>query len=262
MRCLARRISDGQMLALLKRWLEAPVEETDERGTRRRTNQAKAAGRGTPQGAPISPLLSNLYMRRFVLGWKKRGHEQRFVSQIVNYADDFVICSCGHGEQAMAAMRGMMAELKLTVNEAKTRLCRVPEDTFHFLGYSFGRCYSPRTGAAYIGTYPSKKKVQAICRSISALTTRSWAWLSIPEQIKKLNQVIRGWANYYRVGTLSAPYRAVMMHTRYRLRQWLSRKLAKRIWAAHYPDKYLHGTLGLIDLAQFKKTQQILCAFA
>jgi group II intron reverse transcriptase/maturase len=259
-RCLARRISDGRMLALLKSWLEAPVEETDERGTRRRSNRAKAEGRGTPQGAPISPLLSNLYMRRFILGWKKRGHDKRFVSQIVNYADDFVICSCGHGREAMAAMRSMMAELILTVNEAKTRLCRVPEDTFHFLGYSFGRCWSQRTGTAYLGTYPSKKKVQAICRSISDLTTRSWAWLAIPEQIERLNQVIRGWANYYRVGTVRAPYRAVMNHTRYRLRQWLGRKYAKRIWAAHYPDRYLHGTLGLIDLAEYKKARHILCA--
>ncbi len=74
MRCLARRIVDGAMLHLLKMWLEAPVEEIDERGTegdqggspKQRTTRNKDEGRGTPQGAPISPLLSNLYMRRFV----------------------------------------------------------------------------------------------------------------------------------------------------------------------------------------------------
>jgi RNA-directed DNA polymerase len=153
-RCLTRRISDGHMLALLVRWLELPVEETDARGTRHRTNRAKKEGRGTPQGAPISPLLGNLYMRRFVLGWKTQGYAKRFVAQIVNYADDFVICSRGHGQEAMAAMRDMMAKLKLTVNETKTRLCRVPEETFDFLSYSFGRCHSPRTGQACIGTYP------------------------------------------------------------------------------------------------------------
>jgi len=259
-RCLARRISDGHVLAVLARWLEAPVEETDARGTRRRTNQAREEKKGTPQGAPISPLLSNLYMRRFLLGWTKRGHDRGFVSQIVNYADDFVICSCGNGADAMAAMRSMMSELKLTVNEAKTRLCRVPEDTFNFLGYSFGRCYSPRTGRAYTGTYPSKKKVQAVCRSLSELTSRSWVWLDIPEQIKRLNNVIRGWANYYRVGQVSAPYRTIMLHARNRLRRWLGRKYAKRIWESQYPDKYLHGTLGLIDLAEYKKVQHILCA--
>ena len=75
MKSLARRIVDGAMLHLIKMWLEAPVEETDERGKTHRTTRNKDEGRGTPQGAPISPLLSNLYMRRFVLGWKTLGHE-------------------------------------------------------------------------------------------------------------------------------------------------------------------------------------------
>jgi RNA-directed DNA polymerase len=88
MRCLARRIVDGAMVHLLKMWLVAPVEEIDERGTKQRTTRNKDEGRGTPQGAPISPLLANLYMRRFVLGWKTLGHESRLNARIVNYADD------------------------------------------------------------------------------------------------------------------------------------------------------------------------------
>src|SRR4051812_47837011 len=75
MQCLRRRIVDGAMLHLLKMWLEMPVEEIDERGNRDRTTRNKDEGKGTPQGAPISPLLSSLYMRRFVLGWKSLGHE-------------------------------------------------------------------------------------------------------------------------------------------------------------------------------------------
>jgi hypothetical protein len=255
-RCLTRRISDRHMLALLVRWLELAVEETDEHGTRRRTNRAKKDGRGTPQGAPISPLLGNLYMRRFILGWTKLGHGKGLVAQVVNYADDFVICSCGHGQQAMAAMRDMMAKLRLTVNEAKTRLCRVPDDTFNFLGYSFGRCHSPRTGKAALGIYPSKQRVQRICRAISALTTRKWAWLAEADQIKRLNSRLRGWAEYFRLGWVSAPYQAVMRHTCHRLRQWLGRKYAKQIWESRYPDSYLHGKLGLIDLAALHKAQR------
>jgi RNA-directed DNA polymerase len=75
------------MLHLIKMWLEAPVEETDERGNKRRSTRNRDEGRGTPQGSPISPLFSNLYMRRFVLGWKKLGHEERWKAYIVNYAD-------------------------------------------------------------------------------------------------------------------------------------------------------------------------------
>ena len=73
MRSLARRIVDRRVLHLIKMWLECAVEETDDRGRKKRTTEAKDSGRGIPQGSPISPLLANLYMRRFVLGWKKLG---------------------------------------------------------------------------------------------------------------------------------------------------------------------------------------------
>ena len=124
MKSVARRVVDGAMLHLIKMWLEAPVEETDERGNKRRSTRNRDEGRGTPQGSPISPLLSNLYMRRFVLGWKKLGHEKRLEAYIVNYADDLVICCRGRAEEALAAMRDMMSKLKLTVNENKTRVCQ------------------------------------------------------------------------------------------------------------------------------------------
>ena len=77
MKSATRRISDRHVLHLIKMWLEAPIEETDECGNTHRTTRNKDEGRGTPQGAPISPLLANLYMRRFVLGWKQLGYEQR-----------------------------------------------------------------------------------------------------------------------------------------------------------------------------------------
>lgn len=173
MRSVARRIVDGAMLRLIKMWLEAPVEETDEQGKERRSTRNRDEGRGTPQGAPISPLLSNLYMRRFVLGWKTLKHEKRLQAFIVNYADDMVICCRSQADEALAKMRDMMSKRKLTVKEKKTRVCRVPEEKFDFLGYTFGRCYSPKTGRAYLGTVPSKKRVQRICAGISESTRRS-----------------------------------------------------------------------------------------
>ena len=177
MKSVARRVVDGAMLHLIKMWLEAPVEETDERGNKHRSTRNRDEGRGTPQGSPISPLLSNLYMRRFVLGWKKLGHEKRWKAYIVNYADDLVICCRARAEQALAAMRTMMTKLKLTVNENKTRVCYLPEEKFDFLGYTFGRCYSMRRGRVYLGTVPSKKRVQRICRAISDETGRDTVWL-------------------------------------------------------------------------------------
>src|ERR1700753_4411026 len=104
------------MLHLIKMWLTAPMAMTAERGRRHRSTRNRDEGRGTPQGSPISPLLSNLYMRRFVVGWKKLGHEERLGAYIVNYADDLVICCRGRAEEALATMRVMMTKLKLTVN--------------------------------------------------------------------------------------------------------------------------------------------------
>src|SRR5665213_2873537 len=127
MRSLARRIVDGRVLHLIKMWLECAVEETDDKGRKTRTTEARDSGRGIPQGSPISPLLANLYMRRFVLAWRKLGLEESLGTRIVTYADDLVIlCRRGNAEEALQQMREIMGKLKLTVNEEKTRICKVP----------------------------------------------------------------------------------------------------------------------------------------
>jgi RNA-directed DNA polymerase len=249
MKSVARRVSDGRLLALIKAWLVAPVEEPGAGGNTQRTTRNKDDGRGSPQGAPLSPLLANLYMRRFILGWKALGHESRLDAHIVNYADDFVICCRGSAKEAMAAMRSMMARLKLTVNEAKTRLCRGPDEAFNFLGYTVGRRYAPKTGWPYFGVRPSDKKVQGLTLKLSAQTDRRWLWLDVEEMVGRLNRLLRGWANYFCLGTVRAAYGKVTAHACHRLRQWLMKKFKVRgsKWS-RYSDRYLHERLGLLRL--------------
>ena len=249
MRSVARRVVDGAMLHLIKMWLEAPVEETDERGNQRRSVRNRDEGRGTPQGAPISPLLSNLYMRRFVLGWKELGYEARWEAYIVNYADDLVICCRTGAKQAPDTMQKMMSKLKLTVNDSKTRVCSVPEERFDFLGYTFGQCYSPKTGRAYLGTVPARKRVQRICGEIREMTGRSTTSLDPGTIVTKLNRTMCGWANYFCLGPVSTAYRAVDGYATMRLRQWLrtKHKLSGRA-NGMFPDTYLYGALGLVRL--------------
>src|SRR5229473_2411081 len=91
----------------------------------------------------------------------------------MNYADDLVICCRASADEALGMLRNRMSRLRLTVNETKTRVCRLPEEKFDFLGYTFGRCYSPKTGRPSWGTTPSKKRVQRLCKSISEMTRRS-----------------------------------------------------------------------------------------
>jgi len=248
LKSVARRVVDGAMLHLIKMWLEAPVEETDELGNKRRSTRNRDEGRDTPQGSPISPLLSNLYMRRFVLGWKKLGHESRLKAHIVN-ADDLVICCRGRAEEALATMRDMMTRLKLTVNETKTRVCKLPEEKLDFLGYTFGQCYSPKTGHAYLGTVPSKKRVQRIRRAISEKTGRNKTLLDQETVIATLNRMMIGWTNYFCLGPVSKAYRAIERHARKRLRQWLCAKHKVR-WPARkrFPEAGLHEVMGLVRL--------------
>jgi group II intron reverse transcriptase/maturase len=250
MSTVARRISDRHLLALLKQWLVVAVAEDDGRGGWRRTTRAKDEKRGIPQGAPISPLLSNLYMRRFILGWKVLGHERRLGAHIVNYADDFVICCRGgNAEAAMEAMRRMMGRLKLEVNEDKTGLCRLPGESVEFLGYTIGRCHSTQTGRAYIGTRPSKKSLRRVRRAVSALTARRTTLLEAEVVVGRLNRLLVGWGNYYCLGPVSQAYRAVDAHTGHRLRQWLCGKHKRQgRGTLRYPDEHLYDTLGLVRL--------------
>jgi group II intron reverse transcriptase/maturase len=254
MQSLARRISDRQLLHLLKMWLEMPVEETDQRGRKSRTNRARREHRGTPQGAPISPLLANLYMRRFVLGWKALGHESRLDAHIVNYADDFVICCRGTAGAAMQLMHSLMTRLKLTVNADKTSICRVgaPDwSSFDFLGYTIGRCWSPRTGRAYLGTRPSAKRVARLCQAIREMTSRRWYLNAASERVAQLNRMLVGWANYFCLGPVSRAYAAIDAHVRFRLRQWLCNKHQQPGQGRNrYRDQYLYEVLGVVQLAR------------
>jgi group II intron reverse transcriptase/maturase len=249
MRSVARRISDGAMLGLIKTWLQTPVEEDDKRGGKRRTTVAKDSGRGTPQGAPISPLLSNLYMRRFVLGWKQLGWEEKLKARLVVYADDFVILCRGQAAEARKQMQAIMSKLKLTVNEQKTRICRVPEESFDFLGYTLGRCYSPKSGRAFIGTRPSRKRISALCEELSQMTRRDSYWQPVGMKVGELNRTLRGWGNYFCLGAVSRAYRAVDNHARHRLRQWLNGKHRSRgTHPVRHAPAYLHNGLGLLRL--------------
>jgi RNA-directed DNA polymerase len=250
MRSVARRVSDRYLLALIKQWLVVPVDENDGRGGWRRTTRAKDEKRGVPQGAPISPLLANLYMRRFVRGWKTLGHQQRLSAYIINYADDFVICCRGTAGSAMTAMRRMMQQLKLTVNEEKTGLRRLPADSIDFLGYTIGRCYSTQTGRAYIGTRPSKKSIRRITARISDLTARRTLLLESEVMVGRLNRLLVGWGNYFCLGPVSKAYCAVDAHTRHRLRRWLcgKHKIGTQ-GTSRYPDEYLYEQLDLVRLS-------------
>jgi RNA-directed DNA polymerase len=244
-RCLARRIADGRVLKTIKRWMTAPVVERVQ-GRPVQTAEARRNKRGTPQGGVISPLLANIYFRRFVLAWQLHGHQQQLDAHIVNYADDFVICCPpGKAEAAMAKMQALMARLGLEVNTTKTRIARLPEESFNFLGYTVGGFYG-KDGRRYIGTCPSRKAVRALLKRIHERTSSRWYADHPRNTVDRISSLLRGWCGYFNQGPVIRTYEFVRNYTERRIRRWLMRRAGRAgTGFAQIPDKYLYEKLGL-----------------
>ena len=151
--------------------------------------------------------------------------------------------------EAMERMETILRRIKVEVNRQKTRICTVPKESFDFLGYTFGRCYSKRTGRAYIGTQPSRKRVKRLCRAISQMTRRATIVKETEGVVKSLNSRLRGWADYFSLGPVSKAYRGIDAHTRHRLRQWSCGKhKIQGQGRKRFTDEYLYGELGLLRL--------------
>jgi RNA-directed DNA polymerase len=247
LQCVARRVVDKHMLHLVKMWLKVPVEERDETGKKRLTG-GKDNDRGTPQGGVISPLLANLYMNRMLKGWKQTGRGEQFRAQIVNYADDFVILSRGKAKEALEWTRGVLERLGLTLNEKKTSVRDARQERFDFLGYTFGRHYSARTGREYIGRSPSKKSVNRIKEKVGDILKPQnvTPWEQTRDQ---LNQTLAGWKAYFRLGSASKAYEVIDKHVEERVRHFLRRRhKVQSQGTRQFSMKRIFGELGVFRL--------------
>ena len=141
-----------------------------------------------------------------------------------------------------------MTRLGLTVNERKTRLAKLPEESFDFLGYTVGRFYG-RKGQSYIGTRPSKKAVRKLLLRIHEETSSQWNWQLPEKRIHEINLVLRGWCGYFNQGPVAHIYWLLRRYTERRLRRWLMRRQQRHgTGYKQYPDAYLYETLGLYQL--------------
>jgi RNA-directed DNA polymerase len=216
MRLVARRVSDGMILKLIKAWLRAPILEKAEGGGRR----LKANPCGTPQGGVISPLLANIYLHPLDEG--VNGCRQ--TPRMVRYADDLVIlCRPGEGEVMKERLDCWLQSRGLALNEQKTQVVQSRESGFEFLGFSF-RWQQSRKGKPYVHIEPSPAAEQALRDKVHDLTRRELTWRDPVEVVRELNPVIRGWGNYFALAHYRQSFRQMNHYVGHRLRQWLWRK--------------------------------------
>jgi RNA-directed DNA polymerase len=218
MSLLRRRISDRRVLKLIRQWLEAGVLED---GVRNATEI------GSPQGGVISPLLANIYLHVLDMYWAER---YSLLGKIIRYADDFVIiCRTRQdAETALQTVKQIMAILKLTLHSTKTRVVDMGQDGFDFLGFHFHKKKSKKSGKLLPYIWPSQKAMMSIRSKIHFITGRMRLSNTLPEVIKFLNRVIRGWRNYFRIGNCTLKFQQLDRFVRYRLEQWLRAKIGSR----------------------------------
>ena len=218
LKSLARRISDGRMLKLIKAWLEMPVEEDDGEGGKRRTNRARRERKGTPQGRRSRPGQQPLYAA-LDTGLEGAGPCPALTGGDRELCRRPVRARQGPGGGNAGGGRAARGGSEARGQRTENRCLRCPEEAFEFLGYRIGRNYRPHGQGAYIGTRPSKASVQSICRRISEMTSRRWSRLPSEARVERLNRVMTGWANYFSLGQVSPAYSAVDWHAVRRLRR-------------------------------------------
>ena len=243
MKRVARRTSDGSVLALIGQWLEAPIVEEDKDGRRRVLPNKQ----GVPQGGVISPLLANLYLN--ALDWAVNDPQQRSQPVLVRYADDFVIlCTPGQGTQLLERLRRWLAARGLQLNEEKSRLAK-SQDSFAFLGFAVRWQKSRRSGRWYPHIEPSRKSQQRLRQAVRVHLNHWTQHRRIDETISGLNRLLRGWSGYFHFGSSSRVFGKLDWWLCDRMRRWLWRKhgRSKALWS-DYPDELLHERYGLWPL--------------
>jgi group II intron reverse transcriptase/maturase len=242
LRQVARRVSDGMILKLIKSWLRAPILQEGAEGGRKMMRSRQ----GTPQGGVISPLLANIYLHPLDEAVNE-GCRQK--PRMIRYADDLVIlCRCGEGGQFKQRLARWLEARGLALNETKTRVINTREEGFEFLGFAF-RWQRSRKGGDYVHTEPSAASRARLRKRMRELTPRKTTWKATPGVVKEINAVVRGWGNYFALGHYGHVFEQTRRFTSHRLRQWLWRKHGNPSGKyKRWPDQRLADEYGLYQL--------------
>jgi RNA-directed DNA polymerase len=241
LKLITKRIADGSMLKLIKQTLK--VGSWDK-------GQVAATKIGVPQGSPISPLYSNIYLNLLDQLWHGRGYPTKLGATLHRYADDALLVCRKSAKPALAAFEAIAKRMDLTLNREKTRETRLAEG-FDFLGVQFVKRKSPTTGKQAIYLFPAKSAQQTIRNKLKYLTSRR-APISPQEFLAQVNPLMTGWVNYFRHTNASQAFRGLQRFVNIRFRRYLTQRSKGRGFGwKRYPNSKLYA-MGLAYIGSGK----------
>ena len=228
---IKQRVVDGSMLRLIKQSLTVEVAYQ---------GKMEPTAVGVPQGSPISPLYSNIYLNLLDQVWHKRGYPEKLGASLHRYADDAILVCRKSAEQALEAFAAIASRMGLTINREKTRITKLTEG-FDFIGFQFVKRRSPKSGKWSIYIFPSKVAQRNIRRRIKYFTKRR-APMTPAEFVEKVNQTVRGWVNYFRHTNASQAFRGLQRFINTRFRRFLNfRSKGRGFGWRKYPNAALYA---------------------
>jgi len=232
---IRQRVLDGSMLRMIKQSLKVGVAYQ---------GRIEPTRIGVPQGSPISPLYSNIYLNLLDQVWHKRGYPEKLGASLYRYCDDAILVCRRDALQALQAFEAIARRMGLIVHGEKTRITKLTEG-FNFIGYHFVKRRSPNTGKWVNYIFTGKEALRSICSRIKYFNKRR-APMPTDEFVGKINQAVRGWVNYYLHSNASQAFRALQRFINTRFRRYLTyRSKGRGFGWKKYPNKRLYA-LGII----------------
>lgn len=216
MNLVSRKITDGDVISLIRKYLVSGIMVN---------GKFEESSIGTPQGGNLSPVLSNILLDELDKELERRG------LRFVRYADDCIILVKSEfaARRVMRSVTNYIEEtLGLKVNTAKSKIVKPSDPAFKFLGFGF---YWSKADKGYQAK-PHAISIETFKYKLHQLSKKSWG-IDMAYRIMRLNQVIRGWVNYFKIGNMSTKLKRIASHLRYRLRmciwhQWKTAKNRRR----------------------------------